>query len=262
MKTLAFGSPILVAGKRVRTIGFEERSSLPTSAACLVAGSVRETLTSLLNAPVGMRLFEPLIPAPQAWPAIVAGALLYRVRGSVVDAAIVLRPGDAVALATAAFGEPHSGAACAGRALSPIEREIVDRTARAIAGSLAAVCGTRERTLVERVGSIDGFVTYFELLLEEPVAACIGIALSRDPSPEPHARLRIEDLAEIELRPVASIELGSIEAGAVARLAPGAFVPIAPSILFRASLKTSGRMLAGGSCGVRNGRYAVAIDAF
>ena len=77
--------------KRIRKPVFGPRSALPPSAACVVANGVRETLTSILSSPVEMRVFEPSIPTAPAWPAIVKDAVLYRVRGSIADAAIVLR---------------------------------------------------------------------------------------------------------------------------------------------------------------------------
>ncbi|HEY6325785.1 MAG TPA: hypothetical protein VIW73_04615, partial [Candidatus Cybelea sp.] len=94
------------SGKRVRETRFERRSSLPASAACVVANGIRETLTALLGSPVTLRLFEPVMPDPDAWDAIARDATMYRVRGSVADAAIVLRAADAIAFASAVFGEP------------------------------------------------------------------------------------------------------------------------------------------------------------
>ena len=95
MKSLGFSSPLRsgfgVSGRRLKEVRFESRSSSADSAACVVANGVRETLSSLLGLPVSMRLFEPSIPAPQAWPANLREARLYRVRGNITDAAIVLR---------------------------------------------------------------------------------------------------------------------------------------------------------------------------
>jgi flagellar motor switch protein FliM len=232
---------------------------LPASAACVVANGVRETLTSLLGAPVAMRLFEPTIPVPSAWQAILRDAILYRVRGSVADAAMILRPPDACALARAVFAEPPSASAEL-QPLSPIERDVVDRTATAIASNLGALCGVRNGH-AERVGTIGGFVSFFELLLEKPIDARIGIAISRDPSPERRGALDLAQLAEVRFAAVASLDLGNVSADAVACLAPGAILAIHSSELRRCTLKTSGRRLARGSCGVRNGRYAITTEA-
>ena len=245
----------------MRHARFEERSSLPTSAACVVASGVRETLSALLRSPVTLRLFEPTIPQPPAWPEIVRGAHLYRLRASKADVAIVLRPADAAALAAAAFGEPQP-TGCTNRALSPIEREVVDRAVRAIAGNLAAVCGTCEGERIERVAEIEGFVTYFELQLEMPVAARIGVALSSDPQPEPRGCLTIEDLSQVEVAPILLLDLGTIETRAVGRLSPGAVLPVIAPQLGRVRLQLHGHTLARGVCGVRNGRYALAVQSF
>jgi hypothetical protein len=238
---------------------FEPRSSLPTSAACVVANGVRETLGSVLGAPISVRLFEPVIPDPPAWQAIAESATLYRVRGTVADAGIILRPDDAAALVGAVFGEPPSQV-CAQRALSPIELDVADRIAGAIAANLAAVCGAREASAVERVAGITGFVTFFELIVEKPVEARIGIALSREPSPEPRGCVELGHLGGVRIAAVASLDLGTIQAAEVARLAAGSVVPLRAGALRRCSLTCYGRGLARGTCGIRNGRFAFAAE--
>jgi flagellar motor switch protein FliM len=259
VKSLVFGSSPREGRERVQNARFEERSSLPTSAVCLVASGMRETLSALLRTSVALSLFEPTIPPTPAWSAIVQGAHIYRLRARKADAAIVLRPPDAAALAAAVFGEAQP----AGRvncALSPMEREVLDRLVRAIAGSLAAVCGMREGEEIENVDEIEGFVTYFELQLEVPVAARIGIALSSDPAPEQRGHLTLEDLSQVQLVPVASLDLGTIEAGTICRLSLGTLLPFVALNLDRVGLQLHGRTLARGVCGVRSGRYALTIQ--
>ncbi len=261
MKSLGFAPASgnsLDSGNLVREARFERRSSLPASAACVVANGIRETLSALLGTPVTLRLFEPVIPDPRAWDAIARNATVYRVRGSVADAAIVLRTPDAIALASAVFGEP---AASGARPLSPIERDVVDRTATAIAGNLIAVCGAREGRPIERVSGIDGFVTFFEMSMERPAEARIGIALSRDPAPEPRGGLELAHLADVRVAAVAAIDLGSSPAAAVGGIAVGTMLPIRSDEVRRCTLASAGRRLARGVCGVRNGRYAIAVEA-
>jgi flagellar motor switch protein FliM len=245
--------------ERIRKASFGPRSGLPASAACVVANGVRETLNSLLDVPVRMRIFEPAIPAAAAWPAIAGGALLYRVRTNASDAAIVLRSADALALVTALFGERP--AAHPDRALSPIERDVLDRTVKALSAHLGSVCGSREIHSVERVGTIDGFATYFELALEEPVAARIGIALSHDPSPEPRLRIEIAHLAAVPVTARVMLDLGPVPSGLIARLRAGTLLPVGPADLHHCTLDAYGRSLARGACGASNGRYALSVEA-
>jgi hypothetical protein len=248
------------AAPRVRRACFEARSSLPVSAACVVANGVRETVSALLGgAVVTLRLSEPCIPSPDAWPVILRDARVYRLRGSVADAAVILGPSDAVALATILFGESHAHST--GRGLSPIECDVLDRMVNAMAANLGAVCGKRESFALERAGAVAGFVTYFELLLDEPVGARIGIALSRDPSPQLSGALDIAQLARVQLEASAVLDLGTVAAAQVARVAVGSLLPIAGSALNRCALTAHRRRLARGNCGVRNGRFAFAVDA-
>jgi flagellar motor switch/type III secretory pathway protein FliN len=242
--------------KTVRPICFQRRSALPVSAACVVANGVRETLGALLATPVSLRLLEPAIPDSQAWNAISAGAQFFRVRGSVCDAAFVLRPADATALATAAFGEEASGA----RQLSAVEQEVMMRALRGIAGSLAAVCG-RDVTPLERILDIRGYVTYFELLVERPAALRIGVALSRDPAVRAAATLRVEDLGHVEIDVSAQFATGTISAAAFLGLRPGTVVPMKTRVGQHGVLKIGGTVIARGECGARGERSAIAITA-
>ena len=221
---------------------------------------MRETLSSILGVALCARLLEPVIPSREAWSAIARGATLYRFRGSVADGAIVLRPADAAALASAAFGE-RAVASSQERELSPLERDVLDRTVGAIAGTLNAVCGARERDVVERVATIGGFVTYFEIVLEQSLDARIGIALSRDPVPEPHGKLEIDDLGDVLLTPSVCVDLCAIEAGTLARLEIGAILPLRRARAFRGRLHAGGRTFARGAVGTYNGRYGLAIES-
>lgn len=255
MKVLTFDAP---RDGNVGAARFAERSSLPLSAACLVASAVRETLSSIVNAPVSARLLEPVIPSPHAWAAIARGASLYRFRGSIADAAIVLRPPDAAALAAAVFGERIPDAPS--RPLSPIERDVLDRTAVAIAGALNAVCGQREREPLERVATVSGYVSYFEIVVEQALDARIGIALSADPAPAPHGALEIGDLGGVTLAPAVHLDVGDVEAAALARLRPGTLLPLSSNRGFRGRLMLGGCTLARGTCGTSDGRFAFAVE--
>jgi len=246
--------------KRLRRAQFSARSSLPISAACVVANGARETLSALFGCAVVLRLLEPSIPSPQGWEAIARDARLYRVRGNVADAAIVLRPLEAAALVAALFGETRSSTTppCA---LSPIECDVLERLVGAIAANLGALCGAREAHPVERAGDIRGFVTYFELLIEDPIPARIGIALSRDPSPEPRGSVDAARIAGVKIAARASLDLGTVEAAVITGLGIGIVIPLVPAALQRCRLTASGRAIARGSCGVRNGRYAFSVEA-
>lgn len=257
MRSLSFPAAFDESGahaRHVKAARFEARSCLPISAASVVANGVRETLSSLLGVPAALRLFAPVIPAPEAWQAILRSARLYRVRGEFADAAIVLRDSDAAALASALFGE--SPGMAAERGLSPIERDVLERLVAAIATSFGTVCGARDGRAIERVPTIGGFVTYFELLVEQPVSARIGIALSRDPSPDARGALEIGHLGAVELPVTVTLELGKVKAAEIVRLAIGSTLAIDVASLARARLTAHGRQIARGGGGVRNARYA------
>jgi flagellar motor switch protein FliM len=206
-----------------------------------------------------MRLFEPCIPSPQAWDTLLQHARLYRIRGAIANAVVVLRGPDAAVLAAALFGEAEFVQAPE-RRLSPLECDVLDRMVNAFAANLGTVCGAREGRSVELVTGILGFVTYFELLVTNPVMARIGIALSRDPSPECGATLDAAVLSSITVTARASLDLGRSDLASVARLKPGDVIALARARVQRCVLLAESRGIAHGAAGVRNGRYSVAVD--
>lgn len=241
-------------------VRFEERSCLPLNAACLVAGTVRERLSALLGVPVALCVFEPEIPTARAWEIIGRSAHVYRVRGKVADAAIVLRERDAKAVVAAAFGEtPDALPAEAG--LSPLERDVLDRVASALSGTLVTLCGEqREAVATSSAAGLGVFAAYLELALDQPVTARIGIALSHDLVPEAIPAVTPNDLADVPLEASVVLDVEDLAAWRLAALAPGDVVPITRAGTLRGSLRIAGRTLAIGVCGVRSGRYAFEVE--
>ena len=238
---------------------FAERSLLPVAAACVVAGAVRERLSATFGSPVSLQVLEPRVPTSDAWNVIVRAALVFAVKGTVTDAAIVLRPQDALAIAAGVFGE-SVGHYPSERQLSAMEREVLERTVAAVAGTLGAVCGDMREPRPGDAAATSGFAAYFELAVEAPVQARIGIAVAREPESEPCATLVPSDLSAVPLTLSAGIEVGTLTAAAAAALAVGDVVPIIPPRALRGILRAGGRRLAAGVCGVLNGRYALEIE--
>lgn len=258
MMHLSFETRAQTVGARlIRRARWRSRSELPVSAACVIANAVRESLAAAIAMPVSLRLLAPVLPSREAWKTIGEGALLYRARGSLADAAFVIRMDDARALAAAAFGE----AAMHARDLSRVERELLDRLARSLGGALAHACG-RDVAPPERILDISGYTTYFELLLERPVRARLGVALSREPAlPPAGATLRPADLLGVELEVRVQLGKGALPAGAFLDLRPGTIVPMMTKIGEPGVLLTDGTRLARGECGSRGQRSAFAVCA-
>lgn len=244
----------VVDGRRVRRPLFEPRSSLPVSAACVVANGVRETLSALLATASSVRLLEPVIPCEQAWAAIGADAQLYGMRGPLGDAALILRTRDALALAAAAFGEPPGD----GRELSALERDVVSRALAALGACLSSVCG-RDAAPFERVPDVRRYVTYFEVLVERPVQLRLGVALSRDPVVRGSGRLGLDDLMDVEIELAVEFARGAIDAAEFLDVHSGVNVPLQTRIGEPALLTASGRILAQGECGTLGERNVLIV---
>lgn len=237
---------------------FAERSCLPLNAVCLVAANARERLASLLGVPVVLCVLEPEIPDASAWEIIGRSAYVYRARGTVADAAIVLRESDAKAVVEAAFGESPDSPPPAERRLSPLERDVLDRVATALLGTLVTLCGEQREPVTS--AALDAFAAYLELAIDQPVAARIGIALSSDLVPDAVPGLSPNDLADLPLEASVALDLEEVPARSLLALVPGDVVPITRPGALRGSLRIGGRTLAIGTCGVRDGRYAFEIE--
>lgn len=265
MKVLAFGDEALtLGGRRLRPGRFLSRSALPVAAARVVASGVRETLGSLLSAPVALRFFEPCLPSDEGWSAISRSAFVWRVRGNANDAAIVLRSTDARALACAAFGETDRPEVPVEPALSPIESEVLRRVVAAIAGNLQSVCGPWDRSSAtpEPCASVAGFATYFELQLERPSEARIGIALAREPESPPSAKIHSRTVLDVSLAVRVIAESARIDARRLTRLRPGDLLTLdRAGDTLRGHLVAGSRRLASGEVGARDGRYALRVTA-
>lgn len=243
MKHLVFG-----AGAPMNPARFEERSLLPVSAACVVANAMRERLSSLTRCEIDLRLWPPAIPQAQAWDVILHEASVYVVRGTLCDAAIVLRAKDAHALAALLFGEQSTWSADG--VLSPLETEITRRAVSALSSALSAVCG--ETALARSAGGIDA-LTYFELHVLEPVACCLGVALSREPQASTGARIDAACIGRAGVTLSVEMPLLDVLAARVAALQPGDVLPAATRA---ASLCANGTRFARADCGVIGERFA------
>ncbi len=256
MKALGFARrSCVVNGLRVRPSFFQSRSTLPVSAACLVANAARQTLSELLGAEVTLKLLEPVIPDAAAWSSIGASALIFAVRGAQSDAAIVLRAHDALTLACAALGECVESA----RSLSTIEAEVTARIASALCACLTAVCGLPDARHADRVKTLEGYVTYFELVVEDPARVRIGIALSREPASHIVPKLSTAHLHEIDVRLGAEVAHGFLPAASILSLQPGDVFKLDSALGDAACLCADGAIVARGQCGNLGARRAFAM---
>ena len=256
MRMLAFSGPhVDCEGRRVCASTFEERSTFPIAAGCLIANGVRETLSALFGAPVEIRLFEPVVPTVQGWRAITEGAQLSRITGTRSAAVLVLRAEACVGLASAAFGERTAAV----RPLSSLEETVLARILRAIAPAVAAALGGRGEPALEPVVDLSGCTSYVELQLERPIGARIGIALGSDAPVEAAPSIGAEELLDVEIELRAVTDGLPVMAGELAALEVGTIVPITVTPGLTAHVMVAGRPIARGECGVRGNRLALAI---
>ncbi|MFN2449139.1 MAG: FliM/FliN family flagellar motor C-terminal domain-containing protein [Candidatus Baltobacteraceae bacterium] len=254
MNVLCFEENVHVTGgRRIRRAHFERRPALTLSAASVVANAVRETLAPLLRQTPGVRLFEPLAPAPNAWSILVSRSSVFRARGARTEAAFVLRPDDALALAASAFGEK----APAPRALSGCEHAVLERAMSALLPALAPLCGPDVRACT---GSGTAFSAYFEIVIAASSTFRLGVAVAVDAAPAAAGTLRLADLEAVPVELTAELARGSISANDVLALRPGVLVPMMTKIGERGCLLLGGRVLARGACGALGERHAMLVE--
>ena len=256
--TIGFGSPHLYDGRVVRSAVFTSRSTLPLSAACLVANGVREQLSRLLATDLEVELVEPAIPNPTERRILVEGATIFRVRGRICDGFVIVRAADARRLVALAFGESERPER---DALSEIERATLDRIASGLVPLCNTLCGTLgpiARESNERAAC--DLTSYFEVRTTGALRIAIGFALTRDPPEDIGERIVLADLADVELEATVEFGRGMLGVPAFSRLAAGATVVLDTPLGAFGHLRFGDVSFAAGTCGVLNGRSALVFD--
>ena len=248
-----------VGGRSLRVPEFVPTSTLPVSAACLVANGVRETLSRSLAAEIDVELIEPAVPGAAERRILFDGATIVRVRGRRADAFVIVRRTDARRLVALAFGEhePPDGAA-----LSVIERATLERIAAGIVPLCVALCGTlgpAVRETTERAAS--DVATYFEVRTTGAIGVAIGFGLTHDPPQDVTDTIALEDLAAVELEGRVDVAAGALGVPAFSRIAPGATIPFETSLGAPGTLRFGDVAFARVVCGHANGRNAATVEA-
>lgn len=254
---LTFGAPFgLPDGRVVRTCAFVPRSNLPLSAACLVANGVRETLARLLASEIEVELFEPAIPGARERALLLAGAIVYRVRGRIGDGFVIVRAADARMLVARAYGERTGNGA-----LSEIETATLERIVLAMVPLCNTLCGTLgpvARDSAERAAC--DIATYFEVRTTGSERIAIGFALTKDPPETVDERITLADLADVELRGSVAFACGTLAVPAFSRLCAGATIALDTPLGGTGTLHFGDVVFARGTCGARDGRSAIRFD--
>lgn len=256
MTVLTFDAqPVERHGTLVKPARFVRRSALPLSAACLIANSMRERLAVAFGTDVFLRLLEPQVPDASAWAEIERDAFIYPVTGTPCAAAFVLQRRDALAVAGGVFGESTSDT----RKLSELERGVLDRAIDALVHTLVPLCGAQVARRNRRTEGIRGYSSYFEVLVERPVVARIGVAISPDPHASKGRCLQPRDL--FDLRLPLRIELGScsLDAARFLDLCPGDRIRLETRATQAAKLTLNGRLVALGDAGEYRGMAAFLV---
>ena len=256
---LTFGAhQPLSDGRSIRFPSFASRSTLPLSAACVVANGVRETLSRLLATDVEVELVEPAVPTAAERRVLVAGATIVRVRGRISDGFVIVRPADARRLVAIAFGETDAPER---DDLSAIERATLERIATNLVPLCTSLCGTlgpSARESVDRAAC--DIATYFEVRTIGAERFAIGFALTRDPREEVVAEMTVDDLAAVEIEGRVDVAAGSLGVPAFTRIAAGATIPFDTRLGAPGTLRFGDVAFARVTCGVANGRNAATVD--
>jgi len=256
---LTFTTPQLQDGRVLRRAAFVPRSTLPLSAACLVANGVRETLSRLLATELDVDLIEPSIPDAAERRVLLQDATVLRVRGRLCDGFVVVRAADARRVVALAFGENERRE---GDPLSEIESATLERVVAALVPLCNSLCGTLgpvAREACERAAC--DLVTYFEVRTTGLAHVAIGFALTRDPPEDVAERITLDDLADVELAGTVQFATGSLGVPAFSRLAVGATLVLDTPLAAPGVLHFGDVAFVRGTCGVVDGRNVIAFDA-
>jgi flagellar motor switch/type III secretory pathway protein FliN len=257
---LTFGHPDARGARRAR---FVPRTSIPLSAACLVANALRETLRELFGERCEVTLGEPVALSPDAWHTLSRNAHCFLTSGRQTDIVLVLPERDARALVLRAFGEGEGEGAGAGApALSALELQAVERIAARCSPAFDPLCAERRGTS-RRVAAdaIPPCVAYFDVRIRQPIALEIGIGIVRNlPDPGPAGSFPAALLAHVPVNVRAQLGSGTIDFATLVGLAPGDVVRLQTQVGASATLNVGDRTLASGTAGVSGGRYCFEVQ--
>lgn len=253
ISVLRFGAPLPDERDRaVRAARFERRSTLPLSAACLVANGLREQLSRLLALELEVELVEPAVPETLQRRVLLDGAIVRRVRGKTCDAFVIVRAPDARKLVGLAFKEAERGER---ESLSEIERTTLDRLIAALVPLCATLCGTLGTvSAVSPERAAADVATYFEARTVAAPQVAIGFGLTRDPAEEIGNRLTLDDLSDVTLRGSVAFAGGAVSVPAFSRLCAGSTLVLETPFGSEGTLRFGDVLFARGTCGARGDR--------
>jgi flagellar motor switch/type III secretory pathway protein FliN len=254
---LCFGPP---AADGIRPARFIPRSSIPLSAACLVANGLRETLRELFGERCELAIGEPASIGAAAWDVLSRQAYCFLTSGRQTDIVLVLPEAHARTLVLRAFGEAQPDDSTA---LSALELQAVERIAARCAAAFDPLCAER-RGGSQRVAAavLPACVAYFDVRVAAPVSFEFGVGIVRElPDPGPANAFPPGLLANVPVDVSVEFGAGTIDIATLLRLEPGDVVPLDTKVGAAASLKVGHRRFATGSGGVRTGRYCFEVQS-
>ncbi len=249
-----FGDAVALAGGGlIRRGGFAVRSRLPLNACRAIAVGVGQRLHALLGIDADVELIAPSVPSEAARRVLFEDAHVVRAKGQHCDVYAVVRRRGADTFVARAFGEETA----AERALSEMERSVLDRIAAnvlALCGPLCGTLGAIGRVRVDPAGI--ECASYFEVRPLSVPEAAFGFALTREPSEPAGAHLRLEDLRETRCYVRVEIARGQMTARDLAHLSVGSVIRMSTQLEEPGRLRVGGHTLTEGTCGECEGRAA------
>lgn len=241
----------------VRAARFVPRSSIPLSAACMVANGIRETLRELWGE-CDVRLGEPAAIDADAWHELARDAHCFLTRGRQTDIVLTLSSADARALVLRAFGE---GAPIGEGACSALELHAIERIAARCAAAFDPLCAERHGpSRAVQSSELPTCVAFCDVRVHVPIPITLGIGIVRDlPDPGPSGTLAPGALAGVSVDVWAEVATGTIEAGRLLALRVGDVVRMDTKVGSSASLNVDSQRIARGACGVLAAYHAFQV---
>lgn len=243
----------------VRCPRFVPHASIPISAACLIASSLREMLRELFGSACEVALGEPTAIDPGTWGVLTSAAHCFLTRGRQTDVVLVLSDSDARRLVLHALGEV--GPIVPG-ALSALEWRAMERFAARCDPAFEPLCAERRGpSHAVAASELPACVEYFDVRVRAPIALTLGVGIVRDlPDPGPSGALSAEALARVPLELRAECARGTIDVRRLLDLRVGDVVRLDTKVASPAVLKVGSTCFATGACGIRGAYQAFSID--
>jgi flagellar motor switch/type III secretory pathway protein FliN len=236
--------------ERIRIPRFTRRVPVPIESIVAVANAMTQRLSEMLQTPIELDFFPPVMLECGVWEALCENAFVYEITGERADATLLCPKSAAGKILQQAFGEDVQPS------LSPFELRVLDRFVAHAATALTEICGARvEYAPAARSRHRE---IYCELRIRSPFVASLAVA-TNEPAAQIGVAFSARALDDCPIECSARLGVGAADIFTIASLSVGDILPLEAKVGPSATLNLGPNVIAAGEGGVLGDRTAFKI---